>query len=329
MKSLYAIWAAILATALAFQAKAQDAASGSVKVVNGINAIVHDSIITFEEVQELTDVYARGLEQQYEGRPTLLDQKLRDAYKQNLDAQIEKQLVLHEYETGPYKIPESIIDQEMDDSIKARFGNRVNLTRQLQAEGMTFEKYRQNFRDRFIADVMHSEAVTKQLIISPHKIETYYIDHKDDFKEEDQIKLRMIVLTNAPDADPEPTRKLAQEILGKLNEGASFGEMASIYSQGSQASKAGEWDWVEKSVLRKELADAAFSLKPGERSGVIETPGAFYIMLVEDKRQARVRDLSEVRDDIEKILLAKERERLQQQWIDKLRKKTYVREFPF
>ncbi len=329
MRFLYAIWAAMLVTAPAFRAKAQDAPSATVRVVNGINAIVHDSIITFEEVQELTDTYARGLEQQYAGRPEILDQKLRDAYKQNLDTQIEKQLVLHEFDTAGYKVPESIIDEQLDEYVKSKYGNRVTLTKTLQQEGMTFEKFRQNFRDRFIVDTMHYENIAKQVIVSPHKIETYYIDHKDDFKEEDQVKLRMIVLTNAPDADPEPTRKLAQEILGKLNEGAAFGEMASIYSQGSQASKAGEWDWVEKSVLRKELADVAFNLKPGERSGVIETPGAFYIMLVEDKRQARVRNLSDVRDDIEKILLAKERDRLQQQWLDKLRKKTYVREFPF
>ena len=81
--------------------------------------------------------------------------------------------------------------------------------------------------------------------------------------------------------------------------------------------------------MRKELADVAFQLKPGQRSGVIETPNAFYIMLVEDRHAAHVKDLSDVRDEIEKILLEKEHERLQKQWIEKLRKKTFVREFPY
>src|SRR6185437_14913384 len=116
------------------------------------------------------------------------------------------------------------------------------------------------------------------------------------------------------------TRKLAEEILTRLNAGASFADMASIYSQGSQAKTGGEWDGGEKSVLRKELADVAFTLKPGEKSGVIETPGAFYIMLVEDRKEAHVKPLSEVRDQVEKLLLARERTRLQQQWIAKLKK---------
>jgi hypothetical protein len=42
-----------------------------------------------------------------------------------------------------------------------------------------------------------------------------------------------------------------------------------------------------------------------------------------------VKDLSDVRDEIEKILLEKEHERLQKQWVERLRKKTFIREFPY
>ncbi len=52
--------------------------------------------------------------------------------------------------------------------------------------------------------------------------------------------------------------------------------------------------------LRKDLAEIAFKLKPGEMSGVIETPDACYLMLVEQTRLAHVKPLSDVRDEIEK-----------------------------
>jgi len=42
-----------------------------------------------------------------------------------------------------------------------------------------------------------------------------------------------------------------------------------------------------------------------------------------------VKPLPEMRDSIEKILLAQERTRLQQAWMEKLRKKTFIREFPY
>ena len=71
----------------------------------------------------------------------------------------------------------------------------------------------------------------------------------------------------------------------------------------------------------------AFSLKPRELSPVIDTPEACYILLVEEAKPAHVKTLGEVRDQIEKTLLDEERNRLEKQWIEKLRKKTFVRYF--
>ena len=67
--------------------------------------------------------------------------------------------------------------------------------------------------------------------------------------------------------------------------------MASVYSQGSQHNQGGDWGWVERSVFRKELADVAFTLKPGQVSDVIDTPQACYLMLVE-KHVLRTSDRS-------------------------------------
>jgi parvulin-like peptidyl-prolyl isomerase len=321
MKSLCAILILIASIGAGFQTKAE--------LVNGIEAVVHDSIITVEEVNDVTEPYAKTLRDQYADQPTVFEQKLSDAVKQNLEQLEERELILHEFETAGYSLPESIIDQQFEDYIKGKYIDRVTFIKTLQQQGETYEKARKDFRDHLIVEEMRYKNISKEIMISPHKIEAYYLDHKDDFKQEDTVKLRMIVLTNAPDGDTTQTRKLGEEILQKLKDGASFAEMATIYSQGSQSKRQGDWGWVDKSVLRKDLTDAAFTLKPGETSGVIETPNAFYILRVEDKHEAHVRGLSEVRDDIEKILLQKEHERLQQQWIDKLRKKTFVRQFAF
>ncbi len=297
------------------------------ELVDGIDSIVHDSIITFQEVNDASDRVVRQLRDEYAGQPDVLREKLTGAYKETLEELQERKLILHEFETAGYNLPESIIDEQFEDYIKSKYNDRVTFTKTLQQEGITYEKARSDYRETFIVEQMRYKNISSAIMISPHKVETYYVDHKDDFKEEDQVKLRMIVLTKTPEADNTEKRKLADEILAKLNEGASFADMASIYSQGSQAKQQGEWDWVEKSALRPELADVAFKLKAGEKSGVIDTPEAFYIMLVEDRRDAHVKPLPDVRDQIEKILLAKERSRLQQAWIDKLKKKTFIREF--
>ena len=62
-------------------------------------------------------------------------------------------------------------------------------------------------------------------------------------------------------------------------------------------------------------------------SDIIDTPQACYLMLAEQKRPAHVKPLSEVRDDIEATLRAQEQSRLEKQWIDGLKKKTFIRHF--
>ena len=77
-------------------------------------------------------------------------------------------------------------------------------------------------------------------------------------------------------------------------------------------------------IAGKELADVAFSLNAGELSGIIDTPEAIYVMLVEDKRTSHVRPLTEIRDEIERQLRAEEQARLRKLYVERLRKKTFV-----
>ena len=116
---------------------------------------------------------------------------------------------------------------------------------------------------------------------------------------------------------------MSSEIKG----GATFQEMATVNSEGSQRSQGGDWGWVERSVLRKELADAAFALKPGQVSDVIETPDSCYLMLVEEVRPAHVKPLNEARLEIEVTLRTQAQKQLEQQWIAKLKSKTFLRLF--
>jgi parvulin-like peptidyl-prolyl isomerase len=120
---------------------------------------------------------------------------------------------------------------------------------------------------------------------------------------------------------------LAEEILEKIKGGATFEEMAAVYSQDSRRAQGGSWDWERTAVLRQEFKDAAAALQPGQTSAVIDAPEACYIMQLEDRKAAHVRPLNEVRQEIEDILLRAERQRLQDQWIERLKKKTFVRYF--
>ena len=122
-------------------------------------------------------------------------------------------------------------------------------------------------------------------------------------------------------------RKLAEEILAKLDAGDSFESMARVYSEGKEAREGGDWGWIGRDILRKELNEIAFSLKPGQHSRVIETAEGYYILEVDDVKPAHTTPLAEVRGDIEKTLLQQQRAQMQEQWVKDLRAKAYIRLF--
>jgi len=321
MKKIFILLTAVLG--VAFLSRAE--------TINGIKAVVHDSVVTLQEVDNYTRDAAEMVSRRLRGAE--LEREVNRLRAENLEKRLENQLILQDFKTGGYNFPETLLQDAVDEEIRTGFGGREKLIKTLQARGMTYEKFRQQTRENIIVRALRGKNIAQEIIISPHKIETFYLANKDKFKVADEVKLRMIVLNVPSEADADSVRKRAEEIRGKIKEGAAFAEMATTYSQGRQRDQGGDWGWVQQYdvdgalVLRKELAEPAFTLKPGEMSEVLVIGNSAYLMLVEDKRPAHTKALNEVRDEVEHTLLTEERVRIEKQWIERLKKKTFIRYF--
>ncbi len=236
---------------------------------NGIAAIADDSVITHEDVRQASAEAVELYRRTYFNNPELFEQKRIAAMSEALEQLIDKQLVLHDFKNLGGVLQESYIDDAIKDRIRERFSDRVTLTKTLQAQHITSEPFRQRMRDEIITSIMERKNVREAILVSPAKIERYYQTNLHRFKLGDQIKLRMIVLNRSPAASADEIRQLASEIKSKIDEGAPFAEMATIYSEGSQRTQGGLWGWVEESKLKKGLSELAFALQPGQCSKVI------------------------------------------------------------
>lgn len=249
--------------------------------------------------------------------------------EENLERLTEWELILHEFQTAGYAMPDTAINDMVESRVRATFGDRRTAAKTLQAQGMTYDKYRELEKRRYIVEAMRSKNISSEIMISPQKIENYYQANPEKFKVEDQVKMRLIVRSKTSESTGSNARKICDEILMQLKQGASFAEMASLYSQSSEATKTGgERPWDMVSDLVTELREAVVKLNVGEISDVIETEQSCYIVKVEGKKLQHTKPLADVRDEIEQDLLALERERLEKLWIAKLKKKTFVKYFP-
>jgi peptidyl-prolyl cis-trans isomerase SurA len=315
------LWSVTVALALG------SAAIARAEIMDGVVAVVNDRVITLSEVRMVIGPILPQLQRDFRGEE--LNAKLRSLQTDAINSLIERALILDEFKTKGYTIPENTIDRELSEIIASEFNNdRGAFTRTLQAQNLTVTQYREKLRERVIIQAMRGRKGQQYLVISPHRIEQYYRDHLKDFAVEDQVKLRMIFIKKAPaegDAAPDARRKLGEEILGKLDAGESFESLAKLYSEGKEAKQGGDWGWVGKDVLRKELGEVAFQLKAKQHSKLIETAEGYYLLFVEDVKPAHTKPLTEARDDIEKILIELQRDKMQDEWIKTLRAKAYIR----
>src|ERR1041384_2168496 len=201
-------------------------------LVNGVAVIVNDKVVTYEDIELFVAQEMELLERQYFNQPEILEKKKLALRADGLEQLVERQLILYEFKTAGYNLPESYLNDVVNEKIKQRFGDRATATKTLKENGLPFETFRQRTREEIIVEALRQKNVSSEFIISPHKVETYYAQHTNDFAVKDEVKLRRIILNKPATGSPETARKIAEEIAAKLKEGVPFAEMAAVYSDG-------------------------------------------------------------------------------------------------
>lgn len=114
----------------------------------------------------------------------------------------------------------------------------------------------------------------------------------------------------------------AKAILAALKKGAKFEELAKKKSEDTGSkNKGGELDWTDGNNLVKPFADAMRGLKKGETTAApVKTQYGFHIIRVDDVRTPQFPAFEEVKDQVQKQLLAKQRDQL----VEDLRKNAKV-----
>lgn len=302
-------------------------AQSSSEVIDGIAAIVNGDVITYSQVRELIGARERALRDTFRGDD--LANKIKEMRLAALKDLIDRQLILQEFKKRELNIPEFVVEDRVQQIIREEFGgDRSAFVRTLRSQGYTLSRFREVEREKIIVQAMRQANVKDEFVISPTKIQAFYDKNKQSYASPEQVRLRMIVLRETDDDVAEMGGKLAmaQEIREKLKDGADFGMMAQMYSEDPTTQMAdGDWGWIDKNTLSEDLTQRAFSLRAGEISEVIQLGNSYYIMMIDERQEATVKSISEVRDEIEQNLMQQERMDELQRWLDTLREKAYIK----
>jgi len=301
-------------------------ASAQVKLSDAIAVIVHANVIAARDIDNRIMPAVQMLYTQYADNPDELNKRAMQLRREAIESLVEEELILQEFADSKLVLPENYVEEEVARRIRKSYGDRLSLIKTLKARGLTYDSFYRQTREEVIIQAMYGKNVSSVNLITPQMILDYYQENQKDFWVDDQVRIRSIVWTkNEQNADE--VRKLAAEVLEMIRNGASFEEMVSIYSedQSMKLAKEAHLDWRDRTSMQTKLADAAFSMKPGDVSDLIETDNAIWIIKLEDIKAAHTLGIEEVRSSIESILKEQLQTNLKKNWVDRLKKKYLVR----
>lgn len=162
--------------------------------------------------------------------------------------------------------------------------------------------------ERNLASDNYKEKFNKDNSVTNDEMKKYYDENKDDFYI-DQVEASHILIKTIDDEDKKlsdekkaEAKKKAEEVLAKAKAGEDFSELAKEYSQDTVSAKnGGDLGFFKKGEMVKPFEEAAFSMKVGEISDLVESDFGYHIIKVTDKED-RQKTFDEVKETIRKTL---------------------------
>jgi len=152
--------------------------------------------------------------------------------------------------------------------------------------------------------VLDLDAVKKQIAVSDEDLRKYYAENEKRYTSAEERRASHILVKaekDAPKAERDKARAKAETLLAEVRKyPQAFAEIAKKNSddEGS-AAKGGDLDFFGRGAMVKPFEDAAFSLKPGETSGIVESDFGYHIIHVTGARGGEKKTFDAVRAQIE------------------------------
>lgn len=150
-----------------------------------------------------------------------------------------------------------------------------------------------------------------QAQVTPEELQIYYDQHKDQYRVQEEVKVSHILIkTPQAGADGkvdekgvEEARKKAEDVLKQLKGGAKLEDLAKKYSDDpGSAKQGGELGWIGRGRTVPEFEKAAFSQAKGQTGDLVKSSYGFHIIRTEDKHEAHLKTLDEVKAEIEPLI---------------------------
>ncbi len=251
------------------------------QVVDGIVAVVGQTIVKNSDIEQ---AYAQirlrqGVENEYAERCQLLESML-----------ISK-LLVHKGVVDSVEVTDDQVEEQVQYYLKAavrQAGGKDKLRETFQySYDELHDQYFDLLHDRILSQKVEY-LLTENVKVTPAEVSEYYSRIAQDSLPVIPAQYEVSEIVIEPvisEQERDRVRGELAELRERIVKGEKFSMLAKLYSQDpGSASKGGELGFFSRGDMVKEFEAAAFALKPGEVSPIVETEYGFHILQLIERR---------------------------------------------
>jgi parvulin-like peptidyl-prolyl isomerase len=242
-----------------------------------------------------------------------------------VDQLIGTRLILQEARRRNITASEQEVNEQLE-AIRKRFPSEAEFATALERNGFTLASLRDIIRTTLVQRRVAEAVAPGQ--VSDEEVRKHFDANRAQYDQPAQIKVGHILFRIAEKDQEAVAQAKARIVQAKLADGAAFEDLAKQYSDDrASAERGGDLGFVTRGTLVKEFEEAAWSLRPGQISGLVKTQYGLHLIRVYEVKAAAKADFDKVKGQIREQLLAARREKAFGAWVEEQRKSAKIERF--
>lgn len=253
-------------------------------------------------------------------------QEIENARKAALEQLIFAELLYQQGLISPPADLDKQVEFKMSQN-KAKFASAAEFETALQESGITEKELAGISRKDIVISSYIETKIAPTITVSDEEIRKFYDDNKSELAEEPQVKASHILVGVDAAATPEAkaqAKEKAEAILKELKGGKDFAAAAKADSTCPSKEQGGDLGFFGRGQMVPAFEEAAFALKPGEISEVVETQFGYHIIKLMEKKEATPPNFDELKEKIAEFLKGQKTQKAVFDYVTKLRKEAKV-----
>ena len=300
---------------------------GDPKPPEGAVAMVNGEILTQEEFDSELSMMQKQFASMGQSEN---DEQLAKIKSNILENLIARKVLSQESKKKGVEADEAAIEERLA-GIKQRFAQQEgSFEKMLEEMHLTEAGLKDQLRSGMVIQELINQEVVNHIEVSDQESRAYSDENPQLFKQPEKVQASHILIKVEPEGDEAKKAEALEKIKkvqNELKKGGDFAELAKQHSQCPSSAKGGDLGFFARGQMVKPFENAAFSLKKGERSDIVETRFGYHLIRSGDRTPETTNAYADVKDRLAEYLKRMKADTEAQKYVEGLKEAATIERF--